>query len=157
MLVVALIEGVKPSDAELLQTTGTEQVARNFWVGFRESLEEALEADTIDLRIGEVRPFTVADQEFASVNVLFPLEGSARTFVVKDSPDGWKVDVVATFAPALVPKLPEVTDAVRREGSESLLGVMRTLDPSLQAVLEANDPDPTLSQAITAALEAIRR
>jgi hypothetical protein len=157
MVVVALIEGVSPADAELLQTTGTEQVARNFWLGFRGSLEEALAADTIDLRIGDVRPFTAAGEAFARVDVLFPLDGSARTFVVKQEADGWRVDVVATFAAALVPKIPAVADAVRREGSEATLDVLRDLDSSLQAVAADDEVEPTLSQAVTAALESIRR
>ena len=157
MVVVALIEGVSPADAELLQTTGTEQVARNFWLGFRGSLEEALTADTIDLRIGDVRPFTAAGDSFARVDVLFPLDGSARTFIVKQEADGWRVDVVATFAPALVPKIPAVADAVRREESEATLAVLRSLDSSLQAVVADDELDPTLSQAVTAALESIRR
>ncbi len=132
-------------------------MARNFWLGFRDSLQDALEAETIDLRIGDVTPFTAADESFARVDVLFPLDGSARAFVVREGEDGWSVDVIATFAPALVPKLPGVADAVRRAGSESLLDILRSLDPSLQAVLTADDLDPTLSQAVTAALEAIRR
>jgi hypothetical protein len=157
MVVVALIEGVSPADAELLQTTGTEQVARNFWLGFRGSIEDALAADTIDLRIGGVQPVEAAGETFARVDVLFPLDGSARTFVVKEEADGWRVDLVATFAPALVPKIPAVADAVRRDGSEATLDVLRALDSSLQAVLTDEDLEPTLSQAVTAALESIRR
>lgn len=158
MVVVALVEGVSVDDALLLETTGVDIVVRNFWQGFRSSLLEALAAETIDLRIGDVDEFAVDGVSFARIQVLFPLDGSVRTFFVRNDGVGWKVDVIATFAPALVPKIPEVSAAVRRHADAgSLEDLLADLEPSLWAVQQRSDLDPAISQAVLAALEEIRR
>ncbi len=158
MVIVALAEGVSVDDALLLQTTGVDVVARNFWTGFRQSLRDALGEDTIDVRIGEVERFAVEGTSFARVPVLFPLDGADRTFYVMETPSGWVIDVIATFAPALVPKIPELADAVRRNPDAAELGeVLRSLDPSLEVVAQDADTDVAVMQAVVAALEAIRR
>lgn len=158
MVVVALVEGVSVDDAAMLESAGVETVAANFWAGFRSSLLEVLDDDVIEIRIGDVERFAVEGVDFARVQVLFPLDGSGRQFYVIDHGGRWTVDVIATFAPALVPKLPGVADAVRRDPqSGDLLAILREVDPSLQAVQTYDKLDPAVNQAIIAALEAIRR
>jgi hypothetical protein len=158
MLIVAMAEGVSVDDALLLQTTGVDVVARNFWTGFRQSLRDALGEDTIEVRIGTVERIAAGGTQFARVPVLFPLDGAGRTFYVVDTGAGWAIDVIASFAPALVPKIPELADAVRRTpDAGALAGVLRDLDPSLEVVAQDDDLAVSVRQAVVAALEAIRR
>jgi hypothetical protein len=158
MVVVALAEGVAVDDALLLETTGVDAIARNFWMGFRSSVLDALGDDTIEVRIGEVERLVAGDVQFARVPVLFPLDGSSRDFYVIETDSLWTIDVIASFAAALVPKIPEVADAVRRSPEASaLVEVLRGLDPSLEAVGQDDDLDVAVRQAVIAALEAIRR
>ncbi len=158
MIVVALVEGVEVEDALLLETTGVDAVTRSFWDGFRSSLRDVLGSDVIEMRVGQVELETVAGAEFARVGVSFPLDGSTRVFYVVRQDDLWTIDVIATFAPALAPKLPGVADAVRRAPeSGDLPAILRGLEPSLLVVQTTDDLDPGINQVIVAALEAVRR
>jgi hypothetical protein len=158
MVVVALAEGVAVDDALLLQSTGVDAIARNFWTGFRSSVLDALGEETIEVRIGEVERFVAGGVPYARVPVLFPLDGLGRDFYAVENDSRWSIDVVASFAAALVPKIPEMADAVRRHPDASALAaVLRGLDASLEAVSQDDELDVFVRQAVIAALEAIRR
>lgn len=157
MLVVALAEGLDVDGALSLLEMGADDVGVNFWGGFAASLEDFLGYEPDDIEIGTVSTFEVDDRRFARVDAFVPLDSAVRHFVVQEE-DGWRIDVLATFASALAGKLPDAADLVRGhpEGAP-LLEVMRRHIPSLRAVIEGGDAQPQLVQAALAAIERIQR
>lgn len=157
MVVVAIAEGLEVGGALSLLETGADEVGLNFWEGFATSLEDFLGYEPDDIEISTVSTFEVEDRSFARVDVLVPLDTSIRHFVLQED-DGWRVDVIATFASALAGKLPDAADRVRgHPDGGPLLDVMRDQLPSLQAVLVDNQTQPHLVQAALAAIERIQR
>jgi hypothetical protein len=157
MVVVALAEGLDVDGALALMETGAGEVGINFWEGFATSLEDFLGYAADDIEIGPVSTFEIEERRFARVDVFVPLDSSIRHFVLQED-DGWRVDVIATFASALAGKLPEAADRVRGDPAGGpLLQVMRDHLASLQAVLADNETQPHLTQAALAAIERIQR
>jgi hypothetical protein len=154
--VVALVEGMPIEDALSADPTVWEEVGTNFWEAFATRLEE-LTGGTVDrLQPGTAELFTARGTRFAVVEVADPERTLVRRFYVKEG-DGWRIDVVATFAGALAGKIPQVAQQLRShpEGGD-LLDVLRRQAPSLEAVLAVED-DPALRQGATAALLELQR
>jgi hypothetical protein len=157
MVLVALAEGVTVPDALALLGDGAASVGVNFWSAFADNLETFLGYGPEEIRLSETERLTVGDRSFARVDVFVPLDGSIRHFVAAED-DGWRVDVLATFASALAGKLAQAAEVVRQhpEG-EPLRVLLRRNVTSFEVVLADPDVDPALAQAVTAAVERITR
>ena len=157
MVIVALVEGSSVATANSLLADGSVQVGARFWESFAASLSGFLGYAPADVRIGEVSLYSVAGADFAVVEATVPLESGIRRLIVK-SGDGWYVDVIASFAPALVPKLAPAAELLRGDPAGSdLLEVLAGQQPSLEMVLAEPGLSAQIQQAVFQVLEVIRR
>lgn len=154
MILVALIEGITIEEALRVGRAAELEVGAGYWSGFQQSIEEILDGR---VAVGSVERFEAGGRRFARVEVMFPLQGGDRWFVVQET-DGWKIDVLASFASALAGKLGPVADSLRSNPkADPLMALMREQVPSLEAVLADESGGPALQQAAISAIEAIRR
>lgn len=157
MVLVALAEGVAVPDALTLLDGGAQEVGVNFWSAFADSLETFLGYGPSEIRVSETERLTEGDRSFARVDVFVPLDGAIRHLVVAED-DGWRIDVLATFASALAGKLGAAAETVRAHpDGEPLRRLLQRNVASLEIVLADPDVDPQLAQAVTAAVERITR
>lgn len=152
MVVVALVEGATVDEAKLVAGQ-PKAVGANFWRGFEAGLDRYLGVGAGEIVIGEVTEFEAGGARFARVAVR---PDSGDRFMVVKQDNGWKVDVVATFAPALASKLGGSATSLRADpDAAALLAVMTAQRPSLEAALTAPDLTPELDQAIRSAILAL--
>lgn len=157
MIVVALVEGSSVATANALIEAGSTQVGARFWESFADSLTGFLGYAPEDVRLGEVTPFSVGGADFAVVEATVPLESGVRRIIVKRG-DGWHIDVIASFAPALVPKLAQAGELLRADPAGSdLLAILTLQKPSLEMVLAEPGLSAQMQQAVFQAIEVINR
>lgn len=156
-VLVALIEGMPIDEAAAADQRVWQQVGVNFWETFATSLPAFLGAGPGALTVGPSRRFTVNGVEFASVEVRTPSDPTPRHFILQWR-DGWRIDVLATFAPALAGKMAPLADQLRvHPDGAGFLAVAKGQRASLEAVLQDPEVVPQLRQAVTAALIALSR
>ncbi len=157
MIVVAVVEGSSVATANALIEAGATQVGARFWQSFADSLTGFLGYPPEDVRLGEVTPFSVGGEDFAVVEATVPLETGVRRIIVKRG-DGWHIDVIASFAPALVPKLAPAGELLRADPAGSdLMAILALQKPSLEMVLADPNLSAQMQQAVFQAIEVINR
>ncbi len=157
MVVVALAEGSSVGTANTLLEDGELQVGERFWESFAASLSGFLGYSAREVRIGAVTEYSVSGEDFALVEATVPLEAGVRRIIVKRQ-NGWRVDVIASFASALVPKIAPAGEIVRADpDGGDLLSLMQEQEPSLEMVLSEPGLSAQMQQAVFQALEVLRR
>lgn len=155
--VVALAEGASLEQVSGLMASGDVAVGANFWKSFTEGLGTFVGVAPEQVRLAGVTPFEVEGRRFARVAVEFPNDPNMRSFVVQDD-NGWKIDLLASFAPALAGRLEAAVAGLRAEpDAADVLDFVAAQRPSLQAVLEDPNLPPEVDQDVRAALLAIAR
>jgi len=157
---VALAEGAELGDVADVYASGGLEVGTNFWAGFTSGVSDTLGAGPGALRIGEVRRFGAGGRSFAEVSVYQANDASFRRIVTIEEDGGWAVDVVASFAEALVPRLAQEADKVLSTAgrdASTVLEALREAEPSFRAVASLDGVSPELLQAAVIAVEAITR
>ncbi len=155
MLSIA-VTGNVPTDAlQGVLATGGSDIGRNYWESFANNLEGFLGVGPDQVSTGGITEIEVAGVSFASVQLIVPGDSIPRRLVVQQT-NGWKVDVVASFGPALAQRLGRAAEAFRVDPSAA--GILESLArqrPSLQVSLEAPGLDPETAQVIRSALVSL--
>lgn len=140
--------------AAVLEDGGT-QVAANYWRGFAGNLEELLGVQPGQVSVDQVTPLGVDGVEFARVALDVPVDTAQRRFIVRNG-GGWKVDVVATFAPTLASRLGRAAEALRADPSATdVLAALSEQRKSLEAALRSGGLDAETSQLIRSAIVSL--
>jgi hypothetical protein len=131
---VVMAEGGTLSQAAGLLEDGLDEVAANYWQGF---------ADTVDL--AEIGVRAVEEQEIGESRFAVVALNGQLQLILRDS-EGWRVDIIASFAPTLVNRLIEgarVVEANQGEQATSLRAMLVAQRPSVEAAAG----QPGLSEA----------
>lgn len=154
---LAIAEGIEARQVALVTSADRSLIARNFWSSFHAQLEVSLGSELVDLPRGELERLAVDEVEFARIDLAADDEAALRRLVVRESPTGWTVDLIASFPSALLGLIPDTAQAIRASGDQVLLDDLRGYETSVRFVLADPTIDPLLRQAATAALESIVR
>ncbi len=152
---LAIAEGLGTRGLNQLTPADLDLVASNFWSGFAAQLRTSL--GTADLAVGEVAVVEVGASRFGVVELERPPDASIRRLVLRETPDGWLVDLVASFPFPLLGRFPEAADLARAADNQDLRDSLTAMEDSVLFVLEDPDVAPQLHQAAVAALESIGR
>ncbi|MEX0698915.1 MAG: hypothetical protein WD651_05420 [Acidimicrobiia bacterium] len=138
---VVMAEGGSLTQAADLLDAGLEQVAANYWQGFAETTQLA------EVAVRGVEENEIRGTRFAYV----ALNGRLR-LILRNS-DGWRVDVIASFAPTLVNRLIEaaqVVDANRGDQATTMREMLAAQRPSVEAASgQPGLPDDTRTDLLT--------
>lgn len=154
---LAVAEGLGPREVTALTAADLEAVASNFWSGFSSQLQASLGVGLRGLRAGEIRDAQAGAARFAVVELTLPSDASVRRLVIRDTPAGWVIDLVASFPSPVLGFIPDAAEVIRVTGDEKLKGDLIGFEDSILFVLDDPDMPPQLNQAALAALEAIVR
>lgn len=155
MVAIAVTGNVPTEALQSVVESGGSDIGANYWRSFAENLEGFLGVTPDQVGIGSVTPLEVEGVEFASVAIAVPDNPERRTMMVQRS-DGWKIDVVATFAPALAQRLGKAADGFRADPSASdVLSSLVRQRTSLDAWLRVSSPDPETAQVVRTAIVAL--
>ena len=154
---LAIAEGLDARSVAELTSTDRTAVSTNFWQGFAEQLRASIGVDLADLRVDSVDRVEVGDTEFATVELVYGRDASARRMVLRNSDAGWVVDLIASFPSPMLGQIPNAAQLIRSIGDPSLTDSLRGYEPSVRFLLEDPGLDPLLYQAGTAALVASAR
>ncbi len=132
---------------------GTAQ--QDYWDSFAAGFEEFAEPIE-NLSVTAVDEFGIDGRTYAAAVVgLAPGAGSTR-FITTDVGGRWRIDLLATLAPALVNQLRSLATAVAPEpAGETAREALVAQIPSLRAAVE--QPDPGADAAVLRELEALIR
>lgn len=124
--------------AQLVRAGITDDVRRGYWASFAEGFSEFAGAPLSDLAIGAVEQFSVAEGEFAAVEVAFTTRiGSTEIIAARAADGSWLIDVLATIGPSLVRPLRSIlVDLPSGEDGLIVKGLLQSALPSLLAALE---------------------
>jgi hypothetical protein len=152
MLAIAVTGNASVEALQGVLETGGADIGANYWESFVENLEGFLGITPAEVTMGEVETLEVDGVEFAKVAVDIPGDSINRRFVVQRT-DGWKVDVVATFAPALAQRLGRAAESFGADPTASdILASLVRQRPSLEVALEDPATDPETAQVIRTAI-----
>ena len=154
---LAVAEGLGTREVSALTPADLDVVASNFWSGFSSQLESSLGLGLPGLRAGQIEDAQAGASRFAVVELTLPADASVRRLVIRDTPEGWVIDLVASFPSPLLGFIPEAAEVIRVTGDETLKGDLEGFEDSILFVLDDPDTPPQLNQAALAALEAIVR
>ncbi|HSJ26803.1 MAG TPA: hypothetical protein VLB67_01235 [Acidimicrobiia bacterium] len=156
--ILAIAEGKGPREAAALTSADLRAVGANFWSGFATQLRSAVDAGLADLAAGPATRSVAGNSEFATIELTLPREASVRTIVLRDTTEGWVVDLIASFPSPLLGLVPNAAQVIRSSGDVGLREALTGYEDSVNFVLERSGVDePMLNQAALAALEAIVR
>lgn len=155
LLVIA--EGVEARQVADLTATDRTMAVANFWQGFATQLSSSLGTELSQLQRGEFRRLEIGGSQFATVELVLPADASVRRLVLRNTDEGWVVDLIASFPSPLLGLIPDAAQAIRASGDEELRQTLRAYEVSVRFILADDEIDPRLHQAATAALEAIVR
>ncbi len=141
--------------AALLDGGLPEGVASSYWTSFESAFEEFRGIKMSSLVVGDFSPIEVDAGEFAAVELESP-EGLAEVVTRRAADGRWRVDMVATFGPALVRTLRSTLDdaAADPDGAVVRAGYARSVLPALEAAV-ALDTGDTLLQSQLAAMRLL--
>jgi len=121
---VVMAEGGTLTQAAGLSQAGLDEVAANYWQGFSETVElEGVGVRAVDEQ-------QIRESRFAIV----ALNGKLQ-LILRDS-EGWRVDIIASFAPTLVNRLIEaakVVEANQGDQATSMKTILVDQRPSVEA------------------------
>jgi hypothetical protein len=153
---LAIAEGVGPRDIPSLTTEELAMVATNFWSGFATQIKSTLGTGLAGVRTGDVASSEAGGSRFASVDLLLP-DASTRRIVLRDTPTGWLIDLIASFPSPVLTRVPEAANVIRLSDDDGLRETMFGYEDSIRFILDESTTEPLLNQAAIAALEAIAR
>lgn len=138
---VVMAEGGSLTQAAEMLDSGLDQVAANYWQGFGETTQ-----------LSEVAVRGVEESEVRGVRfAVVALDGKLR--LILRNLDGWRVDIIASFAPTLVNRLIEaaqVVDANRGDQATTMLAMLAEQRPSVEvASAQPELPETTKSDLLS--------
>jgi hypothetical protein len=151
----ALAEGASVEDVVSGLRDGDEGIAANFWSGFAQSIDGFL-AQGVEVVSSE--PVTTQGVDFTIVEIV--TGGGDVHHVATRDVEGHRVDLFATFGPALAgrlyPQIELLFDAPSDDAS-LILSRMREQVPSLYRAVETPDLAPNVVQDLLQLIELITR
>ena len=151
----SLAEGASTADVADALDSGDAAIAANFWSGFAQSVDEILARGVSVLgsegASAEGTEFTLVEIDAGS--------GAPRHIATRDV-DGYRVDLFATFGPALASRLYPQVERLFQDPSEDasrVLGGLRDQVPSLYIASETPGLAPNLVQDLLQLIELITR
>jgi len=151
----ALAEGAAVEDVVSGIRDGDEGIATNFWTGFAQSIESFL-AQGVDVVGSEA--VSTEGVDFTIVEIVTGA-GDIHHVATRDV-DGHRVDLFATFGPALAGRLYpqiELLFETQSEDATFILSHMREQVPSLYRAVETPDLAPNVVQDLLQLIELITR
>lgn len=151
-----LAEGADAADVLEAMDAGGDAVAANFWSGFAQAIDADLAAGSVELETGEVVP--ESGEEF--VTVTLTVDGGDRQYFVLRQAGGWKIDLMATFAPVLAERLiPPVESLLGSANADAgvVLGYLSEQEPSLNHSFTRPDLPADVHQHLLALVERVTR
>lgn len=155
MMAIAVAEDSSLVALQMVLEDGGNTVAANYWSGFSSNLDELLGVAPEDVGVGRVTEMDIDGREFARVELEVPVDRATRRFVVQRT-NGWKVDVVATFAPTLAARLARAFESLQADaGATEVLETLAQQRPSLDAALRSGSIDADTAGVIRSAIETL--
>jgi hypothetical protein len=155
MIAIAVTGNVPTEALQSVLDGGGADIGANYWQAFADNLQGFLGVTPAEVTVGEVTPIEVDGVQFAAVALSVPADRTSRRMVVQQT-DGWKIDVVASFAPALAQRLGRSADMFRSDPSAAdVLASLVRQRHSLGASLEADNVDPEVAQVIRNAIVSL--
>lgn len=146
MPIVAALEGVPVGEAADLDAAGRVAVATRFWEGFASGIDWP--DDPARITAGTLRELPVRNT-FTQVSVRVP--GIEPSPMVVEGDDGWWVDVFASFGPALIGEVVQITRSLTGDPSEEasrFVEILQAQRPSLLALRSRDDLTPEVVAAV---------
>ncbi len=136
--------------AALLDGGVPEGVASSYWTSFNDSFREFRGLRLSGLDVGDFRGIDVDIAEFAAVELRSP-DGVSEV-VARRIEGRWRVDMVATFGPALIRSLrATLDDAVNDPRGDAVRdGYVSAVVPGLTAAVALAPEDPLLRSELAA-------
>lgn len=131
---VVMAEGGTLTQAAGLLEDGLDEVAANYWRGFSETVELS------DIAVRAVDEHEIDESRFAIVAL------NGRLQLILRNSDGWRVDIIASFAPTLVNRLSEAARVVEANQGDQAT-TMRAILVEQRASVEAAAGQPGLPEA----------
>ena len=155
MLAIAVAEDSSLAALQMVMDDGGNSVAANYWSGFADNLDELLGVVPEEVGVGDVTTMEIDGIEFARVELDLPVDRATRRFVVQQT-DGWKIDVVATFAPTLAARIARAAESLEADaGATDVLRTLARQRPSLEAALRSGSIDAETARVIQTAIETL--
>lgn len=154
---LAVAEGIGSREIVELTDRDRELIASNFWGGFAAQLRSSLRGGLAALGSGEIGHTEAGASRFAVVELESSADAAVRRVVIRDTPSGWVIDLLATFPSPLLERVPAAAEVVRLSGDHDLRQDLISYEDSIRYVLDDSGASPQLNQAAVAALEAIGR
>lgn len=154
---LALAEGFSGTHVATLTEADRTMIAVNFWKGFIGQAEPMLGSPVGSLRAEDWVETVAGGTNFALADLFRSSDASVRGIVLRNTADGWKLDLIASFPSAMINLVPDAAQVIRATGDNRLLEDMRSWQPSVELVIAESADDPVVNQAGLAALEAIIR
>jgi hypothetical protein len=151
----ALAEGASVADVVSGLRDGDEGIAANFWSGFAQSIDGFLDQG---VEVVGSEPVTTEGVDFTIVEIV--IEGGDLHHVATRDVDGHRVDLFATFGPALAGRLYPQIELLFETPSEDasfILSRVREQVPSLYRAVETPDLAPNVVQDLLQLIELITR
>lgn len=153
---LALAEGAEVGEVVDSLDEDATGVAANFWSGFAQSLMPSYDPAAFTVEAGEVQEQD--GERYVPVVVTDP-DGEERTFYLREEEGGWKIDLIATFAPLvaerLTPRVESLLTSANPEAAEVVSRLNRAI-PSLE-VAARSTLDVATYQSVLALIERITR
>jgi len=134
MVAIAVTENASVEALHGVLATGGRDIGANYWESFAATIEEFMGASTFT--VGNTEAVSIEGVDFALVDVNASADLVGRRFVAQRLDDGWKIDVVATFAPAMAQRLGRTADSLRADPTaEDILAAIIDQRHSLEVAL----------------------
>lgn len=153
---LALAEGAEVNEVVDSLDEDAAGVAANFWSGFAQSLDPEFTLEGATLGRGEE---TAQDGEQYVEVVMTDTAGDERVFYLRRD-GGWKVDLMATFAPVVAERLTPRVEALLTSANPNAARLVNQLNqatPSLQVAAANADLDSGTHQSLLTLIERITR
>lgn len=153
---LALAEGAEISEVVEALDEDAAGVAANFWSGFAQSLDPSFDLESTTLEEGE--ELERGGERYVPVEMTGP-DGEGRVFYLRQD-DGWRVDLMATFAPLVAERLtPRVESLLTsaNPNASTVVGLLNRSTPSLEVAAADASLDVSTHQSVLALIERITR
>lgn len=153
---LALAEGAEVNEVVEAIDDDSAGVAANFWSGFAQSLDPSFTLEGSSLVVGD--EIEQDGDRYVDV-VLIDAAGEERVFYLRRD-DGWKVDLMATFAPLVAERLTPRVEALLSSANPdaaTLVSLLNRSTPSLELAARRPGLDSGTHQSLLALIERVTR
>ncbi len=143
-LLVAIDNSLALEDTAALARDGVPaDLAAAYWASFEQNFGEFAGLPLADLEVETAEEFSVDEHRFASVTVAFPTRiGSSQLIASEATPDRWRIDPLASLAPALLTPLRSLaTTLPAGPDGDTVRALLVEVLPSLRAAADQPSDD----------------